>query len=234
MSAADRRLNPIVYSPYAKLKWPVCGHESGVELLTHPFLSKYVHLPKHWPLSFTQLHYHLYDNILYIIKLSLTVGTARLDTWWSFLYQSINSPFSKSIWSPSTVLLYDCNVHLMKLTFILSVDCMPYSLSLPGLWVSLCLFLQAFLWGHRTGSQLIRHCICTKSHFYIIGYHKAVNATIRLKSLYIILPLPHFEGQPPLIWSAEFIIYFLFVLVFSQKKQTIRFLIPCFESSWRF
>lgn len=111
--------------------------------------------------------------------------------------------------------------HLSRLS-----DCMPYSLSLPGLRVSLCLFLQAFLWGHRTGSQLIRHCICTKSHFYIIGYHKAVNATIQLKSLYIIPPLPHLKScHLPLIWSAEFIIYFL-CFGFSQKKQTIRFLIP--------
>lgn len=98
--------------------------------------------------------------------------------------------------------------------------------SLPPWSPGVSVFLQAFLWGHRTGSQLIRHCICTKSHFYIIGYHKAVNATIQLKSLYIISPLPHLKScHPPLIWTTEFIIYFL-CFGFSQKKQTLRFLIP--------
>lgn len=31
-----------------------------------------------------------------------------------------------------------------------------------------------------TGSQLIGHCICTRCHFYLICYHKTVNAAQKL------------------------------------------------------
>lgn len=69
----------------------------------------------------------------------------------------------------------------------------------------LSLFLQAFLRGHRIGIQQIRHCICTKSHFFILLHHQSVNATPPPPIRVYILPLS--QNHLPMNWTAEFIIY---------------------------
>lgn len=93
---------------------------------------------------------------------------------------------------------------------------------LPAWSPGVSLFLQAFLRGHRIGIQQIRHCICTKSHFFNNLHHQSVNATFPPnKSLYIILPLSQ-NHHLPMNWTAEFIIYLFlgyFLVLVKWNKQ---------------
>lgn len=91
---------------------------------------------------------------------------------------------------------------------------------LPAWSPGVSLFLQAFLRGHRIGIQQIRHCICTKSHFFNHLHHQSVNATppqIRVYILYCLF-LKIIICQLIELLSSLFIFCFF---GFSQMKQTV-------------